>query len=90
MSEWHDLYLIYQRLGAVPADTAPSLPPPPAAASQVTSAHIDEADRLLAQLVELENWLAEDLARKAKHQKPALQTQWRQEIARLNALLGLA
>ncbi|WP_038907483.1 ABC-F family ATP-binding cassette domain-containing protein [Dickeya oryzae] len=90
LSEWHDLDLIYQRLGAEPADTVPSLPPPPTAASQVTSAHIDEADRLLAQLVELENRLAEDLARKAKHQKPALQTQWRQEIARLNALLGLA
>ncbi|QDX30554.1 ABC-F family ATP-binding cassette domain-containing protein [Dickeya poaceiphila] len=90
LSEWHDLDLIYQRLGAASADTAPSSAPPPAAASQVTSERIDEADRLLAQLVELENRLAEDLARKAKHQKPALQTQWRQEIARLNALLGLA
>ncbi|WP_407321132.1 ABC-F family ATP-binding cassette domain-containing protein [Dickeya ananatis] len=89
LSEWHDLDLIYQRLGAAPADTAPSLAPTPAVASQVTSARIDEADRLLAQLVELENRLAEDLARKTKHQKPALQTQWRQEIARLNALLGL-
>ncbi|NKI73920.1 ABC-F family ATP-binding cassette domain-containing protein [Dickeya sp. CFBP 2040] len=90
LSEWHDLDLIYQRLGAASADTAPSSAPPPAVASQVTSERIDEADRLLAQLVELENRLAEDLARKAKHQKPALQTQWRQEIARLNALLGLA
>ncbi|MCO7262577.1 ABC-F family ATP-binding cassette domain-containing protein [Dickeya zeae] len=90
LSEWHDLDLIYQRLGAASADIAPSLAPPPALVSQVTSESIDEADRLLAQLVELENRLAEDLARKAKHQKPALQTQWRQEIARLNALLGLA
>ncbi|WP_420025861.1 hypothetical protein [Dickeya dadantii] len=44
---------------------------------------------LLAQLVELEHRLAEDLARKSKHQKPALQAQWREQIARLNTLLGL-
>ncbi|WP_284960988.1 hypothetical protein, partial [Citrobacter portucalensis] len=35
----------------------------------------------------LEQRLADDLARKPKHQKPLLQAQWRKEIERLNAQL---
>ncbi|WP_284602134.1 ABC-F family ATP-binding cassette domain-containing protein [Dickeya dadantii] len=89
LSEWHDLDQVYQRLGASPAETA-THGLPPSAAVPAASKPADEADALLAQLVELENRLTEDLARKAKHQKPALQAQWRQEIARLSALLGLA
>ncbi|WP_233638716.1 hypothetical protein [Citrobacter werkmanii] len=46
-----------------------------------------DSDALLEQLLELEQRLADDLARKPKHQKPLLQAQWRQEIARLNSLL---
>ncbi len=39
--------------------------------------------RLLARLIDLEQWLASDMARKPKHQKPSLQAQWQEEIARL-------
>jgi hypothetical protein len=46
-----------------------------------------EFDDLLERLVALETLLAEDMARKSKHQKPQLQQQWREEIARLEAQL---
>ncbi|ULR32582.1 ATP-binding cassette domain-containing protein [Dickeya fangzhongdai] len=85
LSEWHDLDQVYQRLGAQPEDAAVRSAQPLAAQPE----HGDAADVLLAQLVELENRLDEDLARKAKHQKPALQAQWREQIDRLNARLGL-
>jgi len=49
-----------------------------------------EEERLLGTLVELETKLAEDLARKPKHQKPALQREWQQQIEQLNQLLDLA
>ncbi|MCX2582099.1 hypothetical protein OQ641_30335, partial [Klebsiella pneumoniae] len=38
---------------------------------------------LLEGLIELGLWLADDMARKPKHQKPSLQAQWQEEIARL-------
>lgn len=46
-----------------------------------------DSDELLEQLLELEQRLADDLARKPKHQKPLLQAQWRKEIERLNSQL---
>ncbi|MDA2733440.1 hypothetical protein PDR34_27325, partial [Bacillus cereus] len=46
-----------------------------------------DSDGLLEQLLELEQRLADDLARKPKHQKPLLQAQWREEIERLNSQL---
>jgi hypothetical protein len=42
---------------------------------------------VLEKLVALETLLAEDLARKPKHQKPQLQAQWRKEIEDLEAQL---
>lgn len=48
----------------------------------------EDHDTLLERLVSLEQLLADDLARKPKHQKPQLQAQWRKEIATLNALLS--
>ncbi len=53
--------------------------------------HVDKhLDKQLERLCELEQCLADDLARKPKHQKPHLQQQWRGEIAELNHALGLA
>ncbi len=49
-----------------------------------------EEEQQLQRLCELEQWLAEDLARKPKHQKPQLQQQWRAEILALIQMLGLA
>lgn len=45
-------------------------------------------DELLERLVMLEQRLAQDLARKPKHQKPQLQQQWQEEIAQINQQLG--
>ncbi len=44
---------------------------------------------MLERLLELEVWLEDDLARKPKHQKPKLQSQWREEIALINSKLNL-
>ncbi|WP_340621356.1 ABC-F family ATP-binding cassette domain-containing protein [Xenorhabdus siamensis] len=44
------------------------------------SAMVWDEEVLLQRLIELEKLLREDLRRKPKHQKPALQEKWRQEI----------
>ncbi|MBD1556630.1 ABC-F family ATP-binding cassette domain-containing protein [Vibrio sp. S9_S30] len=43
---------------------------------------------MLERLLELEVWLEDDLARKPKHQKPQLQSQWREEIVLINSKLS--
>lgn len=48
-----------------------------------------QLEQQLSRLCELEQLLADDLARKPKHQKPHWQQQWRSEMAHLNAILGL-
>ncbi len=45
-------------------------------------------DILLQRIEELETWLAQDTARKARFQKPALQRQWQAELDRLWAKLS--
>ena len=84
LSEWHDLEPLYALLTAEENGVQPvqRAAPGPEAVTH-------EADALLERLVELENWLAADLARKAKHQKPALQQEWRKEMAALNARLDM-
>lgn len=81
LSEWHDADAVFERLressGLKPIAT--SLP--------VEEDHSSECDDLLERLVTLESLLAEDLARKPKHQKPQLQEQWRKEIKILEAQL---
>ncbi|MBA1046426.1 ABC transporter ATP-binding protein, partial [Escherichia coli] len=68
---------VYARLQAqTPTLTA-------ASSSQEPSLAADGEEALLTRLIALEQWLADDMARKPKHQKPSLQTQWREEIARL-------
>ncbi|PKF80330.1 ABC transporter ATP-binding protein [Vibrio sp. vnigr-6D03] len=52
------------------------------------SVHSDiDEEIMLERLLELEVWLEDDLARKPKHQKPKLQSQWREEIALINSKL---
>lgn len=87
LSEWHDLEALYALLTAEEStsgvlDTRPEV-------VQLTSVVHQQTDSWLERLVELENRLAEDLARKAKHQKPALQLEWRKEIEELSARLEL-
>lgn len=78
LTEWHSLEEVYARLQAVaPApDSRLALQSTPAGAD-------DDEEALLARLIDLEQWLADDMARKPKHQKPSLQAQWREEINRL-------
>ncbi|HBT5593462.1 TPA: ABC-F family ATP-binding cassette domain-containing protein, partial [Klebsiella pneumoniae] len=78
LTEWHSLEEVYARLQAVaPApDSRIALQSTPAGAD-------DDEEALLARLIDLEQWLADDMARKPKHQKPSLQAQWQEEIARL-------
>jgi ATPase subunit of ABC transporter with duplicated ATPase domains len=81
LSEWHDADAVFERLRessglTQPVDTA--LP-----REEAPSPYDDVLERLVA----LETLLAEDLARKQKHQKPQLQAQWRKEIEELEAQL---
>lgn len=48
----------------------------------------DDHDALLERLITLEQLLADDLARKPKHQKPQLQAQWRKEMTAINTKLS--
>ncbi|STS10532.1 Uncharacterized ABC transporter ATP-binding protein YheS [Ewingella americana] len=88
LEEWHDLAPVYAILAdkPVPVTSASDDEKPEATPLKPDS----EEERLLATLVELETKLAEDLARKPKHQKPALQREWQQQIEQLNQLLDLA
>ncbi|MEQ0582485.1 ATP-binding cassette domain-containing protein (plasmid) [Pantoea dispersa] len=83
LSEWHDWPQVTARLAAahVPVDH-------PLAAAAVDDRPGDE-DALLQALLVLEEKLQQDEARKAKHQKPAQQQQWRREIAQLKQQLNL-
>ncbi|MEO3738888.1 ABC-F family ATP-binding cassette domain-containing protein [Kosakonia sp. WA-90] len=82
LQEWHDVQAVYERL----RESAGTLNA--TARSQHTVTEVaDDQDTLLARLIELETRLAEDLARKPKHQKPQLQAQWREEITRINRQL---
>ncbi|RAN75410.1 hypothetical protein B5P41_36185, partial [Bacillus sp. SRB_28] len=50
--------------------------------------YVEESDALLERLISLEQRLAEDMARKPKHQKPQQQARWQEEIAQINARLS--
>lgn len=82
LSEWHDLDAINARI----RETTAELVSDDKAAAHGISEHIEE-DALLEKLVALEQRLADDLARKPRHQKPQLQAQWRKEIAEIMARL---
>ena len=57
------------------------------ASPAVADVKAQASDDLLERLIALETLLAEDLARKPKHQKPHLQAQWRKEIEVIEAKL---
>ncbi|HEY2451855.1 MAG TPA: ABC-F family ATP-binding cassette domain-containing protein [Scandinavium sp.] len=81
LEEWHDADTVWERLRE-PLQTVST-----SASGAITHTTLDATDDLLDKLVGLETLLAEDLARKPKHQKPHLQAEWTREIAQLNALL---
>ena len=82
LSEWPDADTVYEQIRNQDRPETARL-----AAAETPQMAIDD-DELLEQLVILEQRLAEDLARKPKHQKPQLQQQWQEEIARINQQLG--
>ncbi|MDU2378610.1 MAG: ABC-F family ATP-binding cassette domain-containing protein [Enterobacter cloacae] len=81
LSEWHDAEAVFERLRERTGLMASSASP---AVADVKS---QASDDLLERLIALETLLAEDLARKPKHQKPHLQAQWRKEIEVIEAKL---
>lgn len=85
LSEWHNMEALLARLRAAPTQEAEN------EASAALAAPPDEHSdaHLLERLIELETRLNADLERKPRHQKPALQAEWRKEIAHLSAALGL-
>ncbi|CUY45390.1 ABC-F family ATP-binding cassette domain-containing protein [Serratia marcescens] len=87
LEEWHDLAPVYQRL----AGEAPALATAGKATADGPTPHerLEDEEALLAALLALESKLEDDLARKPKHQKPALQARWRREIADITARLNL-
>ena len=86
LEEWLDAASAYARLSAedgqapVPVARMESAPLAPAQT---------DVDQQLERLCELEQLLAEDLARKPRHQKPASQQAWLAELAQLNQSLGI-
>ncbi|KJV48891.1 ABC transporter [Pantoea sp. BL1] len=84
LSEWHDFEPVIEQLSAKQPSDSESVNVLP-----VTSESYNDEDALLLALCDLENKLDEDRERKPKHQKPALQAQWRDEIAQLKQQLGI-
>lgn len=78
LEEWHDPQALWESMSEVPAASAAAIP---TAKPEV----VESDDDLLTRLIELETRLADDLARRPRHQKPQLQAKWRQEIAQLLA-----
>ncbi|WP_332861159.1 ABC-F family ATP-binding cassette domain-containing protein [Janthinobacterium svalbardensis] len=84
LEEWTDAASAYARLSA---EDGPALIP--AARVEHASAVLTDIDVQLERLCELEQLLAEDLARKPRHQKPASQQVWQAELVQLNQALGI-
>jgi len=76
LSEWHDLDAINARIRQTTVELSPTVVKEYAP----LIAERSDDDFLLEKLLMLEQRLAEDLARKPRHQKPQLQAQWRKEI----------
>jgi heme-transporting ATPase len=83
LEAWQDAADAFARLDEV-APCTNAVPAPVADPRQAAG-----ADDLLERLCELERMLADDLARKPRHRKPANQQRWRDEIAALERRLGL-
>lgn len=88
LEEWNTLEQVYAILGDKSANEqtlSTAIIRKPEALSPLPS----DEERLLARLVELETQLEAELTRKAKHQKPVIQQQIRQEIALISDRLFL-
>lgn len=82
LSEWPDADAVYEQLRQRTRSETPE------AATVSTPVTTPEGDDLLERLITLEQRLAEDLARKPKHQKPLMQQRWREEIDLINNQLS--
>ncbi|MBE3027229.1 ABC transporter ATP-binding protein [Janthinobacterium sp. BJB1] len=87
LEEWPDAASAYARLSV--EDGQAPLPLARVESAPLAPAQTD-VDQQLERLCELEQLLAEDLARKPRHQKPASQQAWRAELAQLNQSLGIS
>ncbi|MGK5013159.1 ABC-F family ATP-binding cassette domain-containing protein [Janthinobacterium sp. MDB2-8] len=86
LEEWPDAASAYARLSL--EDGQALLPVARPVNSPLAPAQTD-VDLQLERLCELEQLLAEDLARKPRHQKPASQQAWQAELEQLNQALGI-
>lgn len=82
LSEWHDLEAVYERIREATLNVEPQEDRPLSSETL-----LPDNDDLLERLISLEQRLADDLARKPKHQKLQLQAQWRKEIEEITAKL---
>ncbi|MCX4162753.1 MULTISPECIES: ABC-F family ATP-binding cassette domain-containing protein [Paraburkholderia] len=90
LQEWPDAARAYQQLFTARDDVPVSGVAPATAPVHADAPSSDsEAESQWQRLCELEDWLAADLARKRKHQKPHLQQAWQQEMLQLKQALGL-
>lgn len=85
LSEWHDFAQVIELMGAEQPLEKPVVSVQPVAAES-----LNDEEALVFALCDLESKLDEDMMRKPKHQKPTLQTQWRDEIAQLKLQLGIS
>ncbi|EKY5001460.1 ABC-F family ATP-binding cassette domain-containing protein [Citrobacter amalonaticus] len=83
LSEWHDLDAVYARIRQTTLEHSSAV----VKEYDPLIAERSDDDSLLEKLLMLEQRLAEDLARKPRHQKPQLQAQWRKEIDDIAARL---
>ena len=84
LEEWLDAASAYARLSVEDGQS-----PLPVARVENSPLPLTDVDGQLERLCELEQLLAEDLARKPRHQKPASQQAWLAELEQLNQLLGI-
>ncbi|MEQ4921938.1 ABC-F family ATP-binding cassette domain-containing protein [Proteus hauseri] len=91
LTEHHDIETIYQLISQEEiAEICASNVVESQKENQIIklNSHHDEDEKLM-KLIELEEKLKADRARKASHQKPVLQAQWEMEIKQLKQLLQL-
>ena len=80
IEEWRPVIKHERSAGRQPAEPAP-------ASQHVSAGGADADEQLLERIVELEDLLRQDAARKPKFQKPKLQAAWRSELDELNRRL---
>ncbi|WP_394250136.1 ABC-F family ATP-binding cassette domain-containing protein [Vibrio profundi] len=88
--EHHDVSEVYCRLSVdTKTDQREGGLVVKSAGSQLESSSVLDEESLLAELLKLEQLLDDDLNRKVKHQKPAMQLEWRDKISEISSLLEL-